>query len=355
LRAVEYLRISLESLRGKEPLRVSSIEPFTLLKPWLDGLDRGLILFGPSGDGLYANTRAQDWLGPPAAQATLAGLPHLLKAAGFEPDAGRAPRWSRGSLVMELTLEPTAQGATLVWLDEVSQAVGQRLRFLSVASHDLRGALANARSFASLLLHPKWNLETRVRHGLEVMVRNLDRGMGMATDVFDALRSDLLPLDVDIQEQSLVPLLNGVAERAREAATSQEVGFEVQVDRAPATWPTDGTRLAHALDGLVEHALGRTPPHGVCRLEVSCAGDRLSFRVEDSGPPPESLEGLFERDARVAQTVKLDGGFRLALARAEAHALGGSLEAELSRTGGLALVLTLNRIAAGALASPPAF
>ena len=316
------------------------------LRPWLDQLQRGLILFSRSGNCTYANARARHWLGTRVAEATLHQITSLLLDSGFHPDIEGRNRWQRGPQTLEVQVDASGAEGSVVWLDEIQPAVARRMKFYAVASHDIRGALANIRSFASLLLHPRWKLDTKVRHGLEVMSRNADRAMNLATEVFDSLRSELLPLDVDVQEQPLKPLVETAVERAQRAASEREVDVEVDWQGPLASWPTDATRLSHALDALLEHAVCRTPSHGTCHFRVRASEDRVIMAVSGGGPSsgdPQAVEGLFERDRQVERTGKLDASFRLSLARAEAEALGGSLEAAPTADGVLCVTLTLPR------------
>ena len=320
-------------------------DAFALLRPWLDSLTRGVLLFNVAGQGAYANPRAQSWLGPAALTAELSQLTQALVDAGFAVDEARTALWTRDGEGLLVSVESHPGKGTLVWLDEASPDAQQRLRFLSVASHDIRGALANARSFSSLLLHPKWNLDEKVRHGLQVVVRNVDRGLLLSHEVLDSLRAEAAPLDADISEIPLRQLVDGVLERARTAGAQSEVGVEVELNAAslPAAWPTDAARLAHVLDALFEHALERTPAHGVCRLQIIADSDSVTFAVTDEGSASDLPPDLFDRDRRVAEARKLDGGFRLPLAREEARAIGAALEAQVQPTGALRLTLILRR------------
>jgi signal transduction histidine kinase len=260
----------------------------------------------------------------------------------------------REGLVVELSVDSQPDGSAIVWLDEVVAGLKGRQKFFSVSAHDLRGSLANARSFASLLLHPKWNLEGKVRHGLEVVVRNVDRALTLTSDIFDSLRAELATLDADFQELPLGPVIDAAIEKARRAASEHEIGIEENLPDVLPSWLTDSNRLGHVLDALFEHALSRTPPHGVCRIEISPqpadADDLLLLCITDGGRETVAVETLFERDLQVQQTPKLGPAFRLSLARNEVQALGGSLTAEALDHGALRLRLALNRAAAHTLA-----
>lgn len=79
------------------------------------------------------------------------------------------------------------------------------------------------------------------------------------------------------------------------------------------------------------------------QILVSIAGgDMMVLRVEDDGPglPEGQREAVFQRGVRMDERTP-GSGLGLAIVRDLAHAYGGSVHADTSRLGGLAMVLTL--------------
>ena len=88
------------------------------------------------------------------------------------------------------------------------------VRFLSLASHELRGPLATVRTYAALLASPRFALEERVRAAVEVMLRNVDRALGSWELLVEAWRLDVEGLQLDLRDENLLPALRGSVELA---------------------------------------------------------------------------------------------------------------------------------------------
>ena len=92
----------------------------------------------------------------------------------------------------------------------------------------------------------------------------------------------------------------------------------------------DADRLGLALDALVENAVKHTGIDGEVRLGARREGDMVVLAVADSGTgmPPDKLDAIFERFARLDQGRSRDRGgvgLGLAIARAIVAAHGGSV------------------------------
>ena len=97
----------------------------------------------------------------------------------------------------------------------VANAIGpddSAVRFLSLASHELRGPLGTVRTYAALLASPRFALEERVRTAVEVMLRNVDRALASWELLAEAWRLDVDGLRLDLRDEDLVPSLRASAE-----------------------------------------------------------------------------------------------------------------------------------------------
>jgi two-component system, OmpR family, sensor kinase len=107
---------------------------------------------------------------------------------------------------------------------------------------------------------------------------------------------------------------------------------------AEGTIAADGDALRAALDALVENSVQHTRPSQAIELSSWTADGALVIRVADEGTgiPPDALERIFERFARVdAARNRLEGGTGLGLAIVKATALahGGTCSVESSPAG----------------------
>ena len=99
-------------------------------------------------------------------------------------------------------------------------------RFLSLATHELRGPLGTVRTYAALLASPRFALDERVRTAVEVMLRNVDRALASWDFLAEAWRLDVGGLRLDLREEDLLPILrasaDSVASTARERSVRRE-------------------------------------------------------------------------------------------------------------------------------------
>ena len=201
-------------------------------------------------------------------------------------------------------------------------------RFLSLASHDLRGPLSTVRSYASLLRSPRFVLDDRVRAAVEVILRNVDRALGQWELLAEAWRLDIGGLGLDLRDEDLLPLIRASADAA--ATTAREHGIRLDV-LLPASLPlarVDLDRVVLVLAGAWAHLLERTRPGGAAGLGARAEATDVALTFWDSGPPlnPEAERHVFDRQWQTLRGHELGTAFRMALAGALVQAHGGRAE-----------------------------
>lgn len=295
----------------------------------------GVAIFGPEGECRYASEGFAFWagalrLGPGETLEQGLARSGVRALAGF-PGAFEGPN-----------------GAFLASVDPLEDLVVVRVgplvrrapralhgRFLSVASHDLRGALANVRSYASLLGAPRFGLGEKALKAVQVIARNSDRALALAEDIFDALKAEAGTLRVERSPEALRPLLEAALDRCRPAAEEKTASLSLEITGLTEPTSVDPDRFSRACANLLAHAVWRTPEGGAAGLSIREDGGRLEVSAWDEGAKAteEELTLAFERDARVAHERTLAGGFRLSLASALAQASGGAVGARVDPQG----------------------
>jgi len=103
----------------------------------------------------------------------------------------------------------------------------------------------------------------------------------------------------------------------------------------------DPTRLRQVLANLLSNAVRHTPSGGRVAVEVGMVEAGVRFVVADSGPgfPPDSLDTLFDRFTRSADSR--GSGLGLSIARDLIVAHGGSISAANADAGGAAIGFTV--------------
>ncbi|NOK37535.1 HAMP domain-containing histidine kinase [Corallococcus exercitus] len=322
----------------------------------------GLALLPRQGTPRLLGPLLLDYLGlealPPAPGA--AGIDGLMAAAGFRRRDGERNLWEREDRTLLVGEEPLEDGGRLVWALPVpwgaSQAsssgtsaasttgerVADRVRYLSLASHDLRGSLANIRSYAALLLNGRIPLEPKAQRGLETILRNADRALSFAQDFFDSSRADLGALACERERQPLLPILDAAVERTRAAASAASVGLVLDELPELPDVQVDAGRIQHAVEAFVHHLLGRAQPGESLHVRAARLGHQVRVEVRRDGAavPEEDITAVFQCEERAFRERKLEDPLRVFLARQEVEAHGGQVGAQAD-VGGTTLFLTL--------------
>ena len=214
---------------------------------------------------------------------------------------------------------------------------------LDSVSHDLRSPLATIRAAAGSMLDRTiaWT-EDEHREAFHTIDAEAERMGRLVRNLLDLSR---------IEGGALKPELaaHDLGEFARQAAGRVHLaGKTVQVE-VPPNLPAvlvDDVYLGQILANLLENAVR----YGGTAIVLECRNmpdeDAVELRVSDDGEgvPDRALSHLFDKFYQVPRTDKLSRrgmGIGLTVVAGLAHAMGGTVRAERSAAGGLAIVVTL--------------
>jgi signal transduction histidine kinase len=281
----------------------------------------------------------------------------LLLEAGFQARAGASNLWEREGRRLYAGELAAEDGARIIWTwpapgDEAT--IRHRVRYLSLASHDLRGSLANIRSYAGLLLSGRGApLEPKVQRGLETIARNADRALAFAQDFFDSSRADLGSLAFEKERQPLEPLLATAVKRHTAAAEAASVALFVDPKGPLPEVNIDGGRIQHAVEAFIQHHLARAQPGEEIQVRAipTPAGIRVDVRRVGAPLSEEDAASVFQREERAFREKKLEDPLRAYLARQEVEVHGGMVGVETD-AGGTTLFFTLPAAAHSELGPP---
>jgi two-component system, OmpR family, sensor histidine kinase MtrB len=222
--------------------------------------------------------------------------------------------------------------------DAVEERVAREHRFTSDVSHELRGPVAAMKS----------SVEVARRHLDDPdAVRNAIGYLDERTDALQELVVDLLEMsrmDAGVAELQLDPIgPAALVDAVVEMTDSDGVIVEI-ADDVPEIIVADKRRLGRSLMSLIENAAKYAG--GATRIEVTVAGERIRFAVEDTGPgvPAPERRHVFGRFARgeEARSGSVAGsGLGLALVEEHLRLHGGSVHVDDAAGGGARFVLEL--------------
>ncbi len=223
------------------------------------------------------------------------------------------------------------------------QSKSLKSALLDSVSHDLRSPLATIRAAAGSMLDRTiaWT-EDEHREAFHTIDVEAERMGRLVRNLLDLSRIEGGALKPELAAQDL-------GEFARQAAGRvHPAGKAVQLE-IPPNLPAvlvDDVYLGQILANLLENAVR----YGGTSIVLECRDmpdeDAVELRVSDDGEgvPDRALSHLFDKFYQVPRTDKLSRrgmGIGLTVVAGLAHAMGGTVRAERSAAGGLAVVVTL--------------
>jgi two-component system sensor histidine kinase BaeS len=129
------------------------------------------------------------------------------------------------------------------------------------------------------------------------------------------------------------------------ASRAEDRGVRLAADVAPGLPDigADPFRLGEVLSNLLSNAIRHTPSGGSVTVGAAPDGDRIAFRVADtgSGIAPEHLAHVFDRYVKASDSG--GSGLGLAIARTLVEAHGGAITAESEPGHGTTIRFTIPR------------
>lgn len=223
------------------------------------------------------------------------------------------------------TLASCEPGRDKVSVSQLQQALDERIEFIEIMSHELRGGLTFVKGYVDLFLAGTLGpLQEAQVHALKVMERRTDAIIHLLDQMLSLERARAGHLELTDH----VDLSEVVYHSVQSAAVSaKQAGVEVIV-HAPDTClldKADSRRLIQVVDNLIGNAVKFSEPGDQVSVLLQDRGNCVELTVADEGVgiSAEDLPHVFERCYRASQASgKAPGsGLGLAIARAivEAH------------------------------------
>lgn len=231
-------------------------------------------------------------------------------------------------------IRPLVQEFNLL-LARVRQAFDAQQHFVADAAHELRSPLAALKLQVELVQRAQ---EAPARAAaLERLHAGIDRASRMVEQLLILARQEASSRSEADKPLVLATLVRQML--AEQASHAQQRGVDLGLDAADESQISGQTEaLRILLRNLIDNAIKYTPEGGRIDLGLQRVGNRLSLRVEDSGPGILAHERsrVLDRFYRVAGSEATGSGLGLAIVKAIAERHGATLHLESSsRLGGL--------------------
>jgi two-component system sensor histidine kinase ChvG len=221
-------------------------------------------------------------------------------------------------------------------VSDMSQSLRQRIdnieHFAADVTHELKNPLASVRSALDGLDRVEDpELKAKLLAIARDDVARLDRLIG---DVSEAARTDAELARAKFEAVDLGPLIEQLVnswEHRREKGDASIAFARPRKDSAIVMG--DPSRLARAIDNIIDNAISFSPPGGLVEIAAAHVGDAVRIRVEDEGPgvPEEAREAIFNRFHSVRPDEEHFGrhtGLGLAIARAIVEGHDGEIDVQ---------------------------
>ena len=210
----------------------------------------------------------------------------------------------------------------------------RRLQLVGDVAHELRTPLATLDGYLE-------GLEDGVIEPTAATWRLLrtetGRLTGLVNDLQELWRAEAHQLTLRLEPVDVAAVARELAEQFAPQASARRIAIDADLaDGLVAT--ADRGRLAQILGNYLSNAVRYSSDGSTVTLIARRVGPRLEIGVQDQGPglTPEQRAQVFERFYRIdpSRTRALGGsGIGLAIARALAEAMGGSVRAESAGPG----------------------
>jgi signal transduction histidine kinase len=215
--------------------------------------------------------------------------------------------------------------------EEANQA---KSMFLSTMSHELRTPLNAIGGYAELLeIGVRGPLSDEQLEQVERIRINQRHLLGLVNEVLDFAKLDAGRMEYDIRPVPVPAAIRDTESVVAPLAEAKGITFPREVGRAELVVLADRDRLVQILVNLFTNAVKFTEPGGRVSMVCDADGERVRFRITDTGRgiPAGSLDHIFDPFVQVSEghTRTEEGtGLGLAISRNLARGMGGDITVE---------------------------
>ncbi|OJU02679.1 MAG: two-component sensor histidine kinase, partial [Acidovorax sp. 65-7] len=315
-------------------------------------------------NGHYIRASGLDGIERIYAYSRVGNYPLLLVVATSTDEALSGWRGNRNVALFTMALFSVALvGAVVIFLRSVQKlestnaalriseaearsASQAKSEFLAAVSHELRTPLTSIRGFAELM---EMRLDQpRFKEQASLIRKAAEHLNALLTEILDLAKVEAGAMPHLPTEQNVAEIVQSTADFFAVTAANKNLALHVRIaPDAPHTLMCDGLRLKQVLNNLLSNAMKFTDTGSVA-IEVDASPDAVSFHVVDTGPgiPAHLHETIFEKFRQGNDQVSYQHGgtgLGLALSRALAVLMGGTLTLSSSEGQGSRFTLTLPR------------
>ena len=228
----------------------------------------------------------------------------------------------------EKTRELEEASEELTTLEEGRQHL---LRFLAIASHDLKAPLSAVQSYIQLMLGGfSGELTDKQRQMMERSSIRITEQLELISDLLDISRIEGGQIVKEMEEMSLSQVVDDSVENVRAMATDKSIKLGTRMSASLPKLKASGVRLKQAITNLLVNAIKFTPENGEVLLRITEQSGDIYTEVLDTGVGigAEDLPKIFDDFYRGSDREKAGSGLGLSIVKRVVEAHGGKIWAE---------------------------
>ena len=152
--------------------------------------------------------------------------------------------------------------------------------FSSNVTHELRSPLASLKGNLEVTLRKERSAD-EYRETLRLGLKEVDRIIGMISDLYMLASSKFRPLDLVMKETNLKPVIEEMLESHKADISSKNIVVDTS-GLTDVVCRCDDTLMRRAFENIVDNAVKYTPEGGIIKAGLSKAGERLSLTISNS-------------------------------------------------------------------------
>jgi signal transduction histidine kinase len=227
------------------------------------------------------------------------------------------------------TRELAEAGRELAKLEEGRQHL---LRFLAIASHDLKAPLSAVQSYIQLMLGGfSGELTDKQRQMLERSSIRITEQLGLISDLLDISRIEGGQIFQEMEgEVSLTQVVRESLENVHALAADKNIKVGIRELKSLPKLKASGVRLKQAITNLLVNAIKFTPEGGDVLVRIAEQEGGICVEIMDTGAgiSAEEMPKIFDDFYRGGDREKAGTGLGLSIVRRVVGAHGGKIWAE---------------------------
>ena len=205
------------------------------------------------------------------------------------------------------------------------------LRFLAIASHDLKAPLSAVQSYLQLMIGGfVGEMAERQKHMVERSSQRITELLELISDLLDISRIEGGQIVREMEEVSLSQVVEGSIENVRALAKEKKISLDMEMPGLLPKLRASSARLQQVITNLLTNAIKFTPERGEIKLRVAEREGDIQVEVLDTGDgiAAEDLPNIFNDFYRGGDKEKTGTGLGLSIAKRIIEAHGGKIWAE---------------------------